>query len=50
MATARDVANYFLSKSDDDAGDMFSNLKIQKLVYYAQGFNLAVFDRPLFGF
>lgn len=45
--SAKDVANYFLSKEDADDSDI-SNLKLQKLVYYAQAFNLAVFDEPLF--
>lgn len=48
MATCRDVANYFLSKISEDAGDTISNLKLQKLVYYAQGFTLAVLEEPLF--
>ena len=43
-----DVANFFLSAMDDDAGDLISNLKIQKLVYYAQGVHLAMFDTILF--
>ncbi len=46
--TCFDVADYFLSKCDEEAGDTISNLKLQKLVYYAQGFFLAVHDRPLF--
>lgn len=46
--TSLHVANYFLSLADDDAGDLISNLKLQKLVYYAQGFHLAMFDKPLF--
>jgi len=33
---------------DEDAGDSMTNLKLQKLVYYAQGFHLAVFGKPLF--
>jgi len=48
MLTCLEVAKYFLSKVDDDAGDMVSNLKLQKLVYYAQGFHLAIFGGPLF--
>lgn len=48
MATVRDVANYFLLQTDDDAGDIISNLKLQKLVYYAQGFHLALKGAPLF--
>ncbi len=46
--TAQDVANYFLTLVDEEAGDSLSNLKLQKLVYYAQGFHLALLDRPLF--
>ncbi len=48
MLSCYDVAQYFLAKADEDAGDLMSNLKLQKLVYYAQGFTLAVLDRPLF--
>lgn len=43
-----DVAKYFLAQIDEEAGDLISNLKLQKLVYYAQGFHLALYDRPLF--
>ena len=45
---AIDIANYFISKSDDEAGEFISNLKLQKLLYYAQGFHLAVYNKPLF--
>lgn len=48
MLSARDVARYFLSKVDEDSGDGISNLKLQKLVYYAQGYHLAMYGRPLF--
>lgn len=48
MPNARDVAKYFLLKNDEEAEDLISNLKLQKLVYYAQGFHLAMFDEPLF--
>jgi uncharacterized phage-associated protein len=48
MNTCFDIANYFLKRQDLDAGDLMSNMKIQKLVYYAQGFNLAITDSPLF--
>lgn len=46
--TAQDVANYFLSLVEEDCGDGISNLKLQKLLYYAQGFNLAITGKPLF--
>lgn len=48
MLTCHDVAKYFLSLADSEAGDLISNLKLQKLIYYAQGFHLAIFDEPLF--
>lgn len=49
MNTSFEVANYFLTKTDEEAGDLISNMKLQKLVYYAQGFHIAMFNkRPLF--
>lgn len=48
MASVQDVAKYFLSLADEEAGDLISNLKLQKLAYYAQGFHLALYGRPLF--
>ncbi len=49
MLTAFQIADYFLTLVDDEAGDGLSNLKLQKLVYYAQGFHLALTGKPLFG-
>ncbi|MDQ2798684.1 MAG: DUF4065 domain-containing protein, partial [Armatimonadota bacterium] len=43
-----DVAKYFLAQASEDAGDLISNLKLQKLVYYAQGCHLGLYDAPLF--
>jgi len=48
MLNCFDVADYFLSLTSLEAGDLISNMKIQKLVYYAQGFNLAIFSKPMF--
>ena len=48
MPSAMEVARYFLAQSDPDAGDTISNLKLQKLLYYAQGVTLALTGRPLF--
>jgi len=49
MLTANDIAKYFLALSnDEDSGELISNLKLQKLVHYAQGFHLALYDQPLF--
>jgi uncharacterized phage-associated protein len=46
--TAHEVARYFVSLVDEEAGDSITNLKLQKLLYYAQGVNLALSDTPLF--
>ena len=43
-----DVARYFLALQDEEAGEDISNLKLQKLCYYAQGFSLALRSEPLF--
>lgn len=48
LLTSSDIAKYFLAKANADTGDLVSNLKLQKLVYYAQGFSLAILDVPLF--
>jgi uncharacterized phage-associated protein len=44
---ATDIADYFLWLAND-TGSFMSNLKLQKLVYYAQAWHLAIYDRPLF--
>ena len=49
MITVFDVADYFLNRADkEEDGDIITNLKLQKLVYYAQGFHLAMFGKPFF--
>ena len=45
---AKDVAEYIIWLDSQNDSDGISPLKIQKLVYYAQGFFLAVFNKPLF--
>lgn len=45
---ASDIANYFLYKAQQEDQELLSNLKLQKLVYYAQGLHLAIYDKPLF--
>lgn len=45
------VAKYFLSITDrKESGDLISNLKLQKLLYYAQGYSVALYGvkNPLF--
>ncbi|MDQ2731973.1 MAG: DUF4065 domain-containing protein [Armatimonadota bacterium] len=46
--TCFDVADYFLATNRVDEGDLITNLKLQKLCYYAQGLYLALYDKPLF--
>jgi len=48
MAQVQDIAKCFLYLDDTNEGDGISNLKLQKLVYYAQGFYSAIFGKPLF--
>lgn len=43
-----EVAEYLLDKLDADAEDCISNLKLQKLVYYSQGFVMAIMNKKLF--
>lgn len=45
--TAQKVADYIIRFSHEH-GDPITNLKLQKLVYYAQGWHLGLFDKPLF--
>ena len=45
MCTIKDVAKLFVKLGE---GEDVTNLKVQKLAYYAQGFYLALFDKPLF--
>lgn len=48
MTTAGNVAKYYLWTFGDHPEEPISNLKIQKLLYYGQGWHLAKFDEPLF--
>ena len=47
MSNVHDVANSFLLLDKLNDGEGISHLKLQKLVYYAQGFYLAIFDRAM---
>lgn len=50
MLRATDVAEYFIwlaCQQNDD--ELLSNMKLQKLMYYAQGYHLAQHGTPLFG-
>lgn len=54
--TALDIANYVIStqpKDDslsefDKYGERLTHLKLQKILYYIQGFSLAIHDKPVF--
>lgn len=57
MKSALRIAEWFLYRNnyDDFSGEsekeeieLITNLKLQKLLYYAQGVHLAIFDKPLF--
>ena len=48
MLSALDIAKYLLSLIDEEKGDTISNLKLQKILYYLQGYYLALFGKPLF--
>jgi uncharacterized phage-associated protein len=48
LVSAIDVGDYLVSFGRE-VGDPLTNLKLQKLLYYAQGWFLAKNDRPLFG-
>jgi len=45
--TCHDVANFFLA-CGNEFGDPMTNLRLQKLVYYAQAWYLANYGKPLF--
>lgn len=45
---AIDIAKKIICKTDVEHGDTISNLKLQKLLYYMQGFHLAFFGTPFF--
>ena len=46
-ATAPIIAKAIIAFCNNH-GDLISNLKLQKLLYYAQGWHLALYNRPLF--
>lgn len=48
MYSVIDVANKIVANTNAEQGDIISNLKLQKLLYYLQGYTLAFYDRPLF--
>lgn len=47
MATYKDIADYFIAVSNASES-LITNLKLQKLVYYAQAWYLAIYKKPIF--
>ena len=45
---ANDIARWFINSTDRESGDAMTHLKLQKLLYYAQGWSFAHFERGLF--
>lgn len=48
MRTAYEVAQFFLHHAYDGERDQISHLKLQKLLYYAQGYSLAISNKLMF--
>ena len=48
QASAQQVSDYFIDFANK-AGELITNLKLQKLLYYAQGYHLAIEGEELFG-
>lgn len=47
ISTAKEVAKYVLSELQD-SGEAISNIKLQKLLYYIQGWYMGLYDEPVF--
>jgi uncharacterized phage-associated protein len=52
MAKVQDVARFFIDlaqhQNERNSGDLMTNLRLQKLLYFAQGWYLARFGKALF--
>lgn len=48
MTKAADVADFFIELAQSDENDTITNLRINKLLYFAQAWYMARFDKPLF--
>lgn len=46
--SVNEIAKKIIASVDTNNGDVITNLKLQKLLYYMQGFYLAVYDKPMF--
>ena len=48
MCKAIDVANFFIDMANNDPDDCMTNLRVNKLLYFAQAWNLVRNNKPLF--
>lgn len=52
MANVQNVAKFFIDlaqrQAEHNGGDLATNMRIQKLLYFAQGWHLARYGKPLF--
>lgn len=50
MISALDCANWLIEQASDDinGGEYLTQLKVQKLLYFAQGISLYLYNKPLF--
>lgn len=48
MLNAKNISYYLISLSNHNIEDEFTNLKLQKILYYLQGHYLAINETPLF--
>lgn len=44
---SRAIANWFINRASRDRGRALSNMQLQKLVYFAHGWNMALHRHPL---
>jgi hypothetical protein len=45
---ATQISNYIISLTQDNPEENLTNLKLQKILYYLQGYYLAIYKEPLF--
>lgn len=45
---AVDIANWFIANVDKESGDVITHLKVQKLLYFAEAWCQALFNKTLF--
>ena len=48
MTACEKAIRYLLAKMDEESGDVMTLPVLQKLLYYSQGFSLAMTGKPLF--